>query len=327
MRKQSLFIENSSCFVTQSKAKAVKITPHSRSRLCPGQGAYVGGRGFAKGTELFYSGLIYHGEYNENLMLETWKKASTIRLPDNWKGKVFKVLSQKLYIIGNPEAWTSDLNYPGHNSSYHASIIGERAIIKFDHAAFSFEEIFVDYAEHLTLTSHHAPYVRRKIRFAVPIANGNMSQETAEGERLLTDSIILKYNVGNTRDPEAMSLFSQNTPNTEKDWHWHQEQKNNFDLGIRPKKKQTEIPCHPPCLWTPPLWTPPHYHPTHQCLLTQRSHLMTAPQYHPHKCLLTRPSRLMTPPHRHPPHHPYLNQARTTLPSVDFNQMTISTHH
>ena len=257
MRKQSLFIENSCCFVTQSKAKAVKITPHSRSRLCPGQGAYVGGRGFAKDTELFYSGLIFHGAYNENLMLEAWTRASQIPLPEDWRGKVFMVKSQELYIIGNPESWTSALNFPGHNSSYHASIIGQTAIIKFDHAAFSFEEIFVDYAEHLTLTSHPALHSKRKFRVAAAITPEEISQETAQGERLLTEAMSealkvggerlltgalsealkVRYNTGEMCDQETLSLLAQETPSTEKDWHWHQEEKTKFDLGFRQRKK------------------------------------------------------------------------------------------
>ena len=160
MEKQRSFIEHSCCFVTLSKAKGVKIR-HERFLQKPGQGAFMGGRDFAKDTELFYSGLIFHGEYNEVAMELAWKVASSISLPEDWRGKIFKVEKQKLYIIEHPHAWTSSLNYPGHNSSYHASILGNQAIIRFDHAAFCFEEIFVDYGDNLTLTNHSPPIGKR----------------------------------------------------------------------------------------------------------------------------------------------------------------------
>ena len=236
MQKQILFIEHSCCFVTQSKAIAVK-RKHSRERLSPGQGAYVGGRGFAKGTELFYSGLIYHGEYNENLMVQAWNQASQIRLPEDWKGKVFMVESQKLYIIGHPEAWTSALNFPGHNSPYHASIIGQKAIIKFDHAAFSFEEIFVDYAEHLTLTSH--PVVKRKAAIALE----DISLATAQGAKLRAIDIIKEaYNAKDITDPEIVHIISQKNPNTESTWEWYEEKETKFDFGPRQRKKPNNAP-------------------------------------------------------------------------------------
>ena len=82
MEKQRSFIEHSCCFVTLSKAKGVKIR-HERFLQKPGQGAFVGGRGFAKDTELFYSGLIFHGEYNEVAMELAWKVASSISLPED----------------------------------------------------------------------------------------------------------------------------------------------------------------------------------------------------------------------------------------------------
>jgi len=67
MAEQNEFLKASGCFRTKSNIQ------HTRSRFHlgdPGEGAFVGSCGIAKKTELFYSGLIYVGYYDEEKMLQ-----------------------------------------------------------------------------------------------------------------------------------------------------------------------------------------------------------------------------------------------------------------
>jgi len=95
-------------------------------------------------------------------MKKAWKKASKDRgdhvpLPENWTKKIFMV-TKDTYIIGDHRkiTWTSFIN--SHNSYHltHASIDGSRGIIKFHETVYGFDEVFLNYGVHISMSEHQS---------------------------------------------------------------------------------------------------------------------------------------------------------------------------
>ena len=152
--EQNEFLTKSGCFRAKSNIK------HARSRFQfgdPGEGAFVGSSGIAKNTELFYSGLIFFGYYDEDKMLQLWKTTFKENLPPKWENKVYQV-ERTIWIIGSPSQWTSFLNSNQIHSLCHAIIVvPDVGLIQFSNAAFSFDEVLLSYSNRLSMTAHSPP--------------------------------------------------------------------------------------------------------------------------------------------------------------------------
>ena len=154
MTQQNEFLTKSGCFRAKSNIK------HARSRFQfgdPGEGAFVGSSGIAKNTELFYSGQIFVGYYDEDKMLQLWKTTFKENLPPKWENKVYQV-ERTIWIIGSPSQWTSFLNSNQIHSLCHAIIVvPDVGLIQFSNAAFSFDEVLLSYSNRLSTTAHSPP--------------------------------------------------------------------------------------------------------------------------------------------------------------------------
>ena len=142
-------------FVEESNDKSFRRTVHDA-----GLGAFAGGLGIGERTELVYSGLLYYGDFDAKKMKKAWNEASIKRgdrepLPANWTKKIFMV-EKGTYIIGDHRAntWTSFIN--SHNSSQltHASIVGLKGLIVFHETVDGFDEVFLNYGVHISMTEH-----------------------------------------------------------------------------------------------------------------------------------------------------------------------------
>ena len=154
LKEQCEFLQSMACFVQKSSIQPLRKNS-TRHFQDPGRGAFVG-RGIAKDTILFYSGLLYFGEYNEGEMFKLWQTKFNEALSTNWQNKVYKIHSH-CWIIGNPKEWTSYLNTNSIEALCHARIVvGDLGMIQFRQAAFSFDEVFVGYSNRLTMTTHQS---------------------------------------------------------------------------------------------------------------------------------------------------------------------------
>ena len=142
-------------FVEESNDKSFRRTVHDA-----GLGAFAGGLGIGERTELVYSGLLYYGDFDAKKMKKAWNDASIKRgdrepLAANWTKKIFMV-EKGTYIIGDHRAntWTSFIN--SHNSSQltHASIVGLKGLIVFHETVDGFDEVFLNYGVHISMTEH-----------------------------------------------------------------------------------------------------------------------------------------------------------------------------
>ena len=192
LKEQCEFLRSSACFVQKSSIPSSRFS--GRSFRDPGQGAFVG-RGIAKGTILFYSGLLYFGDYNEEEMSKLWQTKFNEIIAPEWQNKIFKI-DNKHWIIGSQSEWTSNLNSNHVNALCHATIVlGEIAMIQFSQAAFSFDEVMLTYLLRIPLTAYHSPPVvegqtqRHKLPISAHLTANTMSSTNREVQRL-KDSLI-----------------------------------------------------------------------------------------------------------------------------------------
>ena len=87
MTEQNDFLTKSGCFRAKSNIKPARSRFHFGD---PGEGAFVGSSGIAKNTELFYSGQIFVGYYDEDKMLQLWKTTFKENLPPSGKIKFIR---------------------------------------------------------------------------------------------------------------------------------------------------------------------------------------------------------------------------------------------
>ena len=155
LQAQQTFLKTMGVFVEDSKDKSFRRTVHDA-----GLGAFAGGLGIGKRTVLVYSGLLYYGDFDVKAMKKAWNNASKERedlepLPENWTKKIFMVAKGK-YIIGDHcrSAWTSFINSNRTSSLTHATIDGPRGLIVFHETVFGFDEVFLNYGVHISMSEH-----------------------------------------------------------------------------------------------------------------------------------------------------------------------------